>query len=86
MSAIAATQHTNSDEELKTMSTLFQKSAGVFTKLKESVLGMVQQDPTPDLMPDTLAALSALMLAQAQEAVYLKAAKGFYKIGIYPFF
>jgi len=36
----------------------------------------VQQDPTPDLLPDTLAALSAIMVAQAQEAIYIKAEKG----------
>lgn len=46
------------------------------TYLKDFVLSMVQQDPTADLMPDTLAALSALCLAQAQEAIYLKAARG----------
>ena len=34
-----------------------------------------QQEPTSDLMTDTLAALSVLMLAQAQEAIYIKAAK-----------
>lgn len=76
MSAIASSQQVLNDEELKTMAKLFQQAAGVFTKLKESVLGLVQQEPTPDLMPDTLAALSALMLAQAQEAIYIKAAKG----------
>ena len=45
-------------------------------KLRDSILGMVQQEPTPDLMPDTLAALSALMLAQAQETIYIKGHKG----------
>src|SRR4051794_19288927 len=76
MSAIAAAQLTNTDEGLKTMARLFQQSAGVFAKMKDNVLGMVQQEPTPDLQPDALSALSALMLAQAQEAIYLKAAKG----------
>lgn len=55
----------------------FQLSAGIFHSLSETILGLVQADPTPDLHPDTLAALSALMLAQAQEAIYRKAAKGF---------
>jgi hypothetical protein len=33
-------------------------AAGVFQFLKENVVGMVQQDPTPDLEPDTLAVLA----------------------------
>ncbi|KAH7731130.1 alix-SF [Aphelenchoides avenae] len=75
MSAIASSQPHNTDEELKATARLFQQAAGVFSKLKDTVLGMVQQEPTPDLMPDTLAALSALMVAQAQESVYTKASK-----------
>lgn len=78
MSAIASSQPHNTDEELKATARLFQQAAGVFSKLKDTVLGMVQQEPTPDLMPDTLAALSALMVAQAQESVYTKASKGGY--------
>lgn len=75
MSSIAASQSVASDEELKAAATLFQKAAGVFNYLKDNVLGMISQEPTPDLMPDTLAALCAIMLAQAQECVYLKASK-----------
>ncbi|ETN72488.1 hypothetical protein RB195_020836 [Necator americanus] len=75
MSHIAASQPLLTDEEMKTTAKLFQQSAGVFARLRDTVLGMVQQDPTPDLMPDTLAALSAIMLAQAQEAIYIKAYK-----------
>ncbi|KJH50646.1 BRO1-like domain protein [Dictyocaulus viviparus] len=75
MSHIAASQPLLTDEEMKTTAKLFQQSAGVFARLRDTVLGMVQHDPTPDLMPDTLAALSTLMLAQAQEAVYIKAYK-----------
>ena len=44
----------------------------LFQHLSESVMSLVQAEPTPDLHPDTLAALAALMLAQAQEAIYLK--------------
>ena len=76
MSRIAAAQALTTDEELKTTAKLFQQGAGVFSHLKDCVLSLVQQEPTPDLMPDTLNALSALMVAQAQEAIYLKAAKG----------
>lgn len=36
----------------------------------------IQQDPTPDLNPDTLGALSQLMLAQAQEMFVHKAIHG----------
>ncbi|CAI5445332.1 unnamed protein product [Caenorhabditis angaria] len=75
MSAIAGSQQFHTDEEIKTSAKLFQQAAGVFAKLRDSVLGMVQQDPTPDLMPDTLAALSAIMVAQAQECIYIKGKK-----------
>uniref|UniRef100_A0A0K0DNI0 BRO1 domain-containing protein n=1 Tax=Angiostrongylus cantonensis TaxID=6313 RepID=A0A0K0DNI0_ANGCA len=75
MSHIAASQPLLTDDEMKTAAKLFQQSAGIFARLRDSVLGMVQHDPTPDLMPDTLAALSTLMLAQAQEAIYIKAYK-----------
>ncbi|VDP07123.1 unnamed protein product [Heligmosomoides polygyrus] len=75
MSHIAASQPFLTDEEMKTAAKLFQQSAGVFARLRDTVLGMVQQDPTPDLTPDTLSALSALMLAQAQESIYIKAFK-----------
>lgn len=36
----------------------------------------IQQDPTPDLNPDTLGALSQLMLAQAQQVFVHKAIHG----------
>jgi hypothetical protein len=36
----------------------------------------IQQDPTPDLNPETLGALSALMLAQGQEIFVQKAIHG----------
>lgn len=39
-------------------------------------MGAVQQDPTPDLNPETLAALSALMVAQAQEIFVHKSIQG----------
>ncbi|KAI8421343.1 hypothetical protein MSG28_008358 [Choristoneura fumiferana] len=48
------------------------QAAGVFLELKTSVLGAVHQEPTPDLQPDTLHALSALLLAQAQEVIAYK--------------
>uniref|UniRef100_A0AC35UA02 BRO1 domain-containing protein n=1 Tax=Rhabditophanes sp. KR3021 TaxID=114890 RepID=A0AC35UA02_9BILA len=81
MSIVGAGQLMNTDEELKSAAKLFQQSAGIFHYLQERVLGMLPQDPTPDLMPDTLASLSALMLAQAQEAIYIKGKKDAMKQG-----
>ncbi|TKR87931.1 hypothetical protein L596_012257 [Steinernema carpocapsae] len=75
MSAIGASQSMLNDEEMKTAAKMFQQAAGIFWRLKETVLGLVQQEPTSDLLPDTLAALSSLMVAQAQEAIYHKASK-----------
>lgn len=37
---------------------------------------IIQHDPTPDINPDTLGALSQLMLAQAQEIFVRKAMHG----------
>uniref|UniRef100_A0A915CV29 BRO1 domain-containing protein n=1 Tax=Ditylenchus dipsaci TaxID=166011 RepID=A0A915CV29_9BILA len=76
MSGLAAVQGQQNDEQLKAMARLFQQSAGAFAQLKETVVKMLrQQNPTTDLLPDSLTAFSSLMLAQAQEAIYIKAAK-----------
>ncbi|XP_054279937.1 programmed cell death 6-interacting protein isoform X2 [Macrosteles quadrilineatus] len=72
-SSVAASQSMDSDEGLKLAAKLFQQSAGIFSHLKGNVMAALQQDPTPDLNPDTLAALSSLMLAQAQEIFVHKA-------------
>lgn len=42
----------------------------------------IQQEPTPDISPETLGALSALMLAQAQEIFVHKAIHDSMKDGI----
>ena len=55
---------------------LLQQASGIFGHMKDLTLSVSQQDPTPDLTPDTLNALSSLMLAQAQEAIYRKATTG----------
>lgn len=39
-------------------------------------MGAIQQDPTPDLNPEALAAMSMLMHAQAQEVFVQKAIHG----------
>ncbi|KAK2160065.1 hypothetical protein LSH36_141g09036 [Paralvinella palmiformis] len=72
-SQVADSQNHSSDDGLKTSVKLFQQSSGIFSQLNECVLACVQNDPTPDLHPDTLAALSALMLAQAQDCIVHKA-------------
>uniref|UniRef100_A0A1B6KGS5 BRO1 domain-containing protein n=1 Tax=Graphocephala atropunctata TaxID=36148 RepID=A0A1B6KGS5_9HEMI len=72
-SSVAAAQSVDTDESLKLAAKLLQQSAGIFSHLKSNVMAALQQDPTPDLNPDTLAALSALMLAQAQEIFVHKA-------------
>lgn len=53
-----------------------QQAAGIFAYLKNNVMMAIQQEPTPDLNPETLGALSALMLAQAQEIFVQKAIRG----------
>lgn len=72
-SGVAADQNLESDEGLQKALKKLQLAAGVFLHLKETVIGALQQDTTPDLDPDTLGVLSDLMLAQAQEMVVLKA-------------
>lgn len=59
-----------------------QQSAGIFNFLKGNVMLAIQQEPTPDISPDTLGALSSLMLAQAQEIFVLKAIHDSMKDGI----
>ncbi|XP_052245099.1 LOW QUALITY PROTEIN: programmed cell death 6-interacting protein-like [Dreissena polymorpha] len=74
MTQIAEVHNHESDEGLKTSAKYFQQAAGIYGHLKDSSLSICSQDPTPDLAPDTLNALSSLMVAQGQEAVYRKAA------------
>ncbi|XP_044599221.1 programmed cell death 6-interacting protein [Cotesia glomerata] len=72
-SSVAASQSLESDEGLKLAAKLFQQAAGIFNYLKGNVMLAIQQEPTPDMSPDTLSALSALMIAQAQEIFVHKA-------------
>lgn len=52
-------------------------SSGTFQHLKTLASAGIE-DPTPDLRSDTIAALQSLMLAQAQESFFLKAALGLF--------
>nr|CAD7255905.1 unnamed protein product [Timema shepardi] len=79
-SSVAAAQSIESDEGLKLAAKLLQQSAGIFNHLKGNVMLAIQQEPTPDLNPETLGALSALMLAQAQEIFVQKAIHGIGKV------
>lgn len=71
-SILAAQQPLDTEDSLKLAAKLLQQAAGVFDYLKANVLMAVHQEPTPDLSADTLAALSVLMLAQAQEVIAYK--------------
>ncbi|XP_050463893.1 programmed cell death 6-interacting protein [Cataglyphis hispanica] len=81
-SSIAATQSLESDEGLRLSAKLFQQSAGIFNYLKGNVMMAIQQEPTPDISPETLGALSALMIAQAQEIFVHKAIHDSMKDGV----
>ena len=71
-SQVASIQSHDNDVALKLATKLLQSAASIFSYLKTSVMGALQQEPTPDMNPDTLAALSALMLAEAQEIFVIK--------------
>lgn len=75
-SGIAASQPLDNDDALKLSAKLFQQAAGIFAHLKAAVVVAIHQEPTPDLNIDTLNALSALMIAQAQEIFVKKAVLG----------
>ena len=77
-SQVAAIQSQESDEGLKLATKLLQASSGIFSYLKANVMGALQQEPTPDLNPETLGALSSLMVAEAQEIFVIKVFKIFY--------
>jgi len=70
---VASDQNLESTEGLQKATKMLQSAAGIFSHLKETVVGAIQTDPTPDLEPETLGVVADLMLAQAQEMVTLKA-------------
>ncbi|KAK2721819.1 hypothetical protein QYM36_003960 [Artemia franciscana] len=73
-SQIASLQNINQDEGLKKASKLFQHASGIFMHLRSLLpIALGPNEPTPDIQSDSLYALSELMLAQAQEAVTIKA-------------
>lgn len=74
-SQIADAQNVDSEEGLQKANKKLQTAAGIFLHLKEGIVGALEQEPTPDLEPETLGVLSSLCLAQAQEMVVQKAIK-----------
>lgn len=76
MTQVASVQEVDSDDGLKIAQKYFQLSSGVFQYIKDHVHAVIPQDPTPDFSQNTLEALGQLMLAQAQEVCFMKAAKG----------
>lgn len=81
-SSIASNQSIECDDGLKLAAKLLQQASGIFDRLKNTVIAAVQVEPTPDLNPETLGALSILMLAQAQEMFVHKAIRDKMKDGI----
>ncbi|XP_067933589.1 programmed cell death 6-interacting protein-like [Watersipora subatra] len=81
-SQVASVQSRETDDGLKLSAKLFQQSSGILKYLKDNVMSLLGRDPTQDLHPDTLAAISALMVAQAQESIYLKCVQDKKKDGI----
>ncbi|XP_071493136.1 programmed cell death 6-interacting protein-like [Diadema antillarum] len=72
-SQVGALQSSDDDDGLKNAAKQFQAAAGLFSYVKSNVYSAVQQIRTYDMQPDCLGALSALMLAQAQESFLRKA-------------
>ncbi|XP_006825362.2 programmed cell death 6-interacting protein-like [Saccoglossus kowalevskii] len=72
-SQIASVQSLESDEGLKKAARHFQLSAGIYSYLRDHVYTLTPTIRTPDIEPDVLSTLSAIMLAQAQEVFFKKA-------------
>ncbi|XP_060678873.1 programmed cell death 6-interacting protein isoform X3 [Hemiscyllium ocellatum] len=73
-SQIASEQNLENDEGLKAAAKYYQLASGVFQHIKDSALSAMNRELTMDTSPDTVGTLSLIMLAQAQEVFFLKAA------------
>uniref|UniRef100_A0A674MQV8 Programmed cell death 6-interacting protein n=1 Tax=Takifugu rubripes TaxID=31033 RepID=A0A674MQV8_TAKRU len=73
-SQIASEQNLDNDEGLKTAAKYYQLASGAFGHIKDTVLSALNREPTMDISPETMGTLSTIMLAQAQEVIFLKAA------------
>ncbi|XP_068188862.1 programmed cell death 6-interacting protein isoform X2 [Antennarius striatus] len=72
-SQIASEQNLDSEEGLKNAAKFYQLASGAFGHIKDTVLTSLNREPTMDISPETVGTLSIIMLAQAQEVIFLKA-------------
>ncbi|KAE8282053.1 Programmed cell death 6-interacting protein [Larimichthys crocea] len=72
-SQIASEQNLDNDEGLKVAAKYYQLASGAFGHIKDTVLSALNREPTMDISPETVGTLSHIMLAQAQEVLFLKA-------------
>merc|ERR1711913_1437 len=71
---IGATQDLHSEDSMKKAVRLYQQAAGILGAISvPPSTSTTEQKPTPDLLPESAAALSSVSLAQAQEIVLRKA-------------
>jgi len=71
---IGATQDLRSEESMKKAVRLYQQAAGILGAISvPTSTSSTEQKPTPDLLPESAAALASFTLAQAQEIVLRKA-------------
>ncbi|KAL3313004.1 Rhophilin, Rho GTPase binding protein [Cichlidogyrus casuarinus] len=73
LSQIAANQSLNEDSGLQTAVKLFKTAAGMFSQVRTSLPTVIQTEPSTDMQTDSLILFVTLMLAQAQEAIFIKA-------------
>ncbi|CAG10008.1 unnamed protein product, partial [Tetraodon nigroviridis] len=73
-SQIASEQNLDNDEGLKAAAKYYQLASGAFGHIQDTVLSALNRQPTMDISPETMGTLSTIMLAQAQEVIFLKAA------------
>ena len=81
-SQVAASQNFETDQGLRLAARLLQQAARILESLKGAASAICRRVPTLDLQTETLAALSSLMLAQAQEMYVLKAVNERVKDGV----
>ena len=71
---IGATQDLHSEDSMKKAVRLYQQAAGILAAISvPTSSSSTEQKPTPDLLPESAAALASVTLAQAQEIVLRKA-------------